>query len=107
MTAEGSAFFGIVFGVEPAHNFGMTTATRLGRFGSWMIRGAAAAVALAFCASAFADADKAQVPLAKEQQAKKTRKVFYVVTGTSAIPQPSERILCPIPTTTNPMQIIR
>jgi hypothetical protein len=85
----------------------MTTATRLSGLGGWLIRGTAAVVALAFCASAFADADKNPVQLSKDQPVKKTRKVCYIVTGSSKIPQPCERFFCPIPTTSGPMDVIR
>jgi hypothetical protein len=63
-------------------------------------------LALAFCASAFAaDPSKNVVLRAQPQQvAKTTKKMCYVVTGSSAIPQPCER-LAAIPTTANPMTI--
>jgi hypothetical protein len=65
-------------------------------------------MALAFCASAFADPSKNVVALAKEQPAKKvTRKVCYTYIGNSPIPQPCDRLASPIPTTAAPMDIIR
>lgn len=84
----------------------MTTATKLSGLGSWLVRGAAAAVALAFCTSAFADSSKPIVQLSKDTT-KKTRKVCYVVISNSAIPQPCDRLQTPIPTTAAPMDIIR
>jgi hypothetical protein len=86
----------------------MTTATRLSGLGRWLVRCTAAATALAFCASAFADPSKDGVPLPKKQPAKKVmRKVCYTYIGNSKIPQPCDRIAGPIPTTAEPMDIIR
>jgi hypothetical protein len=60
---------------------------------------------LAFRASAFAGPSENVVLPAKQQSAQKTvKKVCYVVRGTSAIPQPCDR-LAAIPTTANPMTI--
>ena len=64
-------------------------------------------MALAFCASAFAEPGKNVVQL-KERQAKATvRKVCYTMISNSAIPQPCERLATSIPTTASPMEIIR
>jgi hypothetical protein len=60
---------------------------------------------LAFCASAFAGPSENAVQPATQQSAQSTvKKVCYVVRGTSAIPQPCDR-LAAIPTTANPMTI--
>jgi hypothetical protein len=60
---------------------------------------------LVFCASAFAGPSENAVQPATQQAAQRTvKKVCYVVRGTSAIPQPCDR-LGAIPTTANPMTI--
>jgi len=68
---------------------------------------------LAFCASAFAGpsenvvlpAKQQSVLPAKQQSVQSTgKKVYYVVTASSAIPQPFDR-LAAIPTTATPMKI--
>ena len=68
---------------------------------------------LAFCASAFAGpsenvvlpAKQQSVLPAKQQSIQSTgKKVYYVVTASSAIPQPFDR-LAAIPTTATPMKI--
>ena len=60
---------------------------------------------LAFCASAFADPSENVVLPAKQQSAQRTvKKVCYVVTASSAIPQPCNR-LAAIPTTATPLKI--
>jgi hypothetical protein len=60
---------------------------------------------LAFCASAFAGPNENVVQPATQQSAQRTvKKVCYVVRGTSAIPQPCDR-LAAIPTTANAMTI--
>jgi hypothetical protein len=60
---------------------------------------------LAFCASAFAGPSENVVQPATQQSAQRTaKKVCYVVRGTSAIPQPCDR-LAAIPTTANAMTI--
>ena len=61
---------------------------------------------LAFCASAFAGPSENVVLPAKKQSVQSTvKKVYYVVTASSAIPQPFDR-LAAIPTTANPMIIL-
>jgi hypothetical protein len=60
-------------------------------------------LALAFCASAFADPSKNLVVSSAQQPA--TKKLCYTVTGTSKIPQPCDR-LAAIPTTANHMTIL-
>jgi hypothetical protein len=60
---------------------------------------------LAFCASAFAGPSENVVLPAKQQSVQSTgKKVYYVVTASSAIPQPFDR-LAAIPTTATPMKI--
>jgi len=60
---------------------------------------------LAFCASAFAGPSENVVLPAKQQSVQSTvTKVYYVVTASSAIPQPFDR-LAAIPTTATPMKI--
>jgi hypothetical protein len=59
------------------------------------------AIAIAFCASAFAGPNK-KVELAKQQSQKNTRKVCYTYISGSSILQPCDR-LGPIPTTSYPM----
>jgi hypothetical protein len=74
----------------------------------WSVRYASVVLALAFCTSAFAaDPSKNVVVLpARQQVATKTaKKMCLVVTGSSAIPQPCDR-LAAIPTTANPMLIL-
>ena len=60
---------------------------------------------LAFCASAFAGPSENVVQPPTHQSAQSTvTKVYYVVTASSAIPQPFDR-LAAIPTTATPMKI--
>ena len=60
---------------------------------------------LALCASAFAGPSENVVLPAKQQSVQSTvKKVYYVVTASSAIPQPFDR-LAAIPTTATPMKI--
>jgi len=60
---------------------------------------------LTFCASAFAGPSENAVQPATQQPAQRTvKKVYYVVTASSAIPQPCDR-LAAIPTTATPMKI--
>jgi hypothetical protein len=77
---------------------------------SWLLKGACAIVGLSFCASVWADTDgKNVVALAKPQAVKsqpaKSKKVYLIMIGNSAIPQPVDR-LGMIPTTANPMEIV-
>ena len=66
---------------------------------------------LAFCASAFADPSEnvvqpaTQKPATQQPAQRTVKKMCYVVTGTSRIPQPCNR-LAAIPTTANPMLIL-
>jgi hypothetical protein len=72
-----------------------------------------ALIALAFCASAFADPSK-NVVVAPKASATKTqteaqrvafKKQVYMFISSSGIPQPIERVALPIPTTVVPMFI--
>jgi len=86
-----------------AHNHGMITG--LSRACGWSVRCACVVLALAFCASAFADPSKDVVVRPTQQQVKNTaRKMCFVVESGSRIPQPCDR-LAAIPTTANAMTI--
>jgi hypothetical protein len=82
----------------------MTTVTRHRRLCGWSVAFASAVVSLAFGASAFADASK-NVVIPATQQTKMIRKVCYVMTVASGIPQPCERF-AGVPTTASPIIII-
>jgi hypothetical protein len=93
---------------EKAHIRGMTTTTRPGGLCGWSIWCASVAIFLAFCASAFGGANSGVSPQKKVQSAQKSvRKVCFAHWGSTAIPQPCDRIFGPVPTTTSPMQIVR
>jgi len=82
------------------------TESRPGRVGGWSVRCASVLLALAFCASAFADPSKNVVRVEQAQPVTtSTKKMCYVVAGSSAIPQPCDR-LAAIPTTANHMTIL-
>ena len=71
----------------------------------WPVRCMSIVLALAFCASAFAGPSNSVALPATQQPAQRTvKKMCYVVTGTSRIPQPCNR-LAAIPTTANHMTI--
>ena len=103
----------IVLCPEMLHNPGMKTPFRLSRLVGWMGRCGVALIALAFCASAFADPSKNVVATPKVQASKMqtatqqevARKLYFVFTGGSAIPQPIDRVSGPIPTTASPMLV--
>ncbi|PYI98777.1 MAG: hypothetical protein DMF00_12060 [Verrucomicrobia bacterium] len=83
----------------------MRKGTRLSRVCGWSVRTATGIFALAFCASAFADPSKNVVALPSQPlPAKATKKICYVVTGGSRIPQRCDR-LSAIPTTAHAMDI--
>ena len=98
---------------EMPHNPDMKTPFRLSRLVGWMGRCGVALIALAFCASAFADPSKNVVATPKFQASKMqtatqqevARKLYFVFTGGSAIPQPIDRVSGPIPTTASPMLV--
>lgn len=84
----------------------MTTVTRPSRLCGWSVRRASIVLALAFCASAFADADKDVVLPAKPRNAqKRILKVCYVKSTVSGIPQRCDRF-GGIPTNAIPMDLI-
>jgi hypothetical protein len=105
--------FVIVLRAKVTHHSDMKTPFRLPGLVGWMGRCGVALVALAFCASAFADPSKNVVATPKfeaskmqtaTQQVTKTR--YYIFTGGSAIPQPLDRVSGPIPTTAIPMIVL-
>jgi hypothetical protein len=90
----------------------MKTPFRLPGLVGWMGRFGVALVALTFCASALADPSKNVVATPKVQASKMqmatqqgTKKIYLVLTGGSAIPQPIDRVSGPIPTTASPMVV--
>jgi hypothetical protein len=84
----------------------MTTTLRPGGLRGWSTWCVSVALSLAFCASAFAGSDGNGVQAQKAQEAKKVVRVCYVISDVSAIPQPCDRFAGPIPTTTQPIEII-
>ena len=103
----------IVLCPEMLHNLDMKTPFRLSRLVGWMGRCGVALIALAFCASAFADPSKNVVATPKVQASKMqtatqqevAKKLYFVFTGGSAIPQPIDRVSGTIPTTASPMVV--
>jgi hypothetical protein len=103
----------IVLCPEMPHNPSMKTPFRLSGLVGWMGRCGVALVALAFCASALADPSKNVVATPKVQASKMqtatqqevAKKLYFVFTGGSAIPQPIDRVSGPIPTTASPMLV--
>jgi hypothetical protein len=95
------------------HNPDMKTPFRLSGLVGWMGRCGVALVALAFCASALADPSKNVVEpkaqVSKIQTASRdvvAKKLYFVFTGGSGIPQPIDRVSGPIPTTAIPMLLL-
>ena len=102
----------IVLCPEMLHNLDMKTPFRLSGLVGWMGRCGVALVALAFCASALADPSKNVVEpkaqVSKIQTVPRSavaKKLYFVFTGGSAIPQPIDRVSGPIPTTASPMLV--
>ena len=103
----------IVLCPEMLHNPDMKTPFRLSRLVGWMGRCGVALIALAFCASVLADPSKNVVVEPKAQVSKiqtvpssvVAKKLYFVFTGGSAIPQPIDRVSGPIPTTAYPMLV--
>ena len=93
---------------ERDHNHSMKTGSRLSCPCGWSVRCASVALALAFCASAFAaDPSKNVVLPAQPQRVTKTaKKMCYTLTSTSGIPVACDR-LSAIPTTASPLTIYR
>jgi hypothetical protein len=91
----------------------MKTRFGLPRLAGWMGRCGVALIALAFCASAFADPSKNVVAMPKasatkaqtEAQRLAFKKQLYIFISSSGIPQPLDRVAGPIPTTVVPMFI--
>jgi hypothetical protein len=110
---NGSKLVAIVIVLCPGmlHNPDMKTPFRLSGLVGWMGRCGVALIALAFCASVLADPSKNVVVEPKAQVSKiqtvpssiVAKKLYFVFTGGSAIPQPIDRISGPIPTTASPM----
>jgi hypothetical protein len=91
---------------KPHHNEAVKTVGRPSRLGGWSVRCASVVLALAFCASAFADPSKNVVLRPQTQQVAKTaKKMCYTVTAGSRIPQPCDR-LAAIPTTHGALDIL-
>src|SRR5204863_190634 len=68
------------------HNTAVKTVARPSRLGAWSVRCVGVTLALAFCASAFADPSKEVVLRPQPQRVVKTaKKMCYVVTGDSRI----------------------
>jgi hypothetical protein len=84
----------------------MGKGTKLSRVCGWSVRSAVGIFALAFCASAFADGQSKNVVTLPSQPmpVKTTKKICYVVSGGSRIPQRCDR-LSAIPTTATSMDI--
>jgi hypothetical protein len=105
--------FFIVLRAKVPHNYSMKTRFGLPRLAGWTGRCGVALVALTFCASALADPSKNVVATPKVQASKMqtatqqevTKKLYFVFTGGSAIPQPIDRVSGPIPTTASPMLV--
>jgi len=103
----------IVLFREMPHNTDMKTPFRLSGLVGWMGRCGVALIALAFCVSALADPSKNVVVEPKAQVSKiqtvpssiVAKKLYFVFTGGSAIPQPIDRVSGPIPTTASPMLV--
>jgi hypothetical protein len=93
--------------LEREHNSGMKTRSRFSRLCGWSTRCASGVLALAFCASAFADPNK-NVVVAPDQQITQKRviKICYVRTIASGIPQVCTRFEGLDPTTESPMEVI-
>jgi len=85
----------------------MKRRSRFSRLCGWSARCASGVLALAFCASAFADPNKNVVVASKQQiTEKRVIKICYVKTIASGIPQACIRLEGLDPTTESPMEII-
>jgi hypothetical protein len=111
--AKKFSYFAVVLRLKAEHNFYMKTWFGLPRLAGWMGRCGVALIALAFCASAFADPSKNVVIATKasatnaqtEAQRAAYKKQVYIFVSSSGIPQPIERVVGHIPTTVVPMFI--
>lgn len=88
-----------------ADNFNMKTTTGHLSLCGWLLKGACAMVGLSLCASVWADTDSKNVVAMAKPQPAKSKKVYLIMSSTSAIPQPIERFGV-IPTTASPLEII-
>jgi hypothetical protein len=112
--AKKFSYFAVVLRLKAEHNFSMKTWFGLPRLAGWMGRCGVALIALAFCASAFADPSKNVVVPTKvsatnaqtEAQRAAYKKQVYIFISSSGIPQPIERVAGHIPTTVVPMFIV-
>jgi hypothetical protein len=85
----------------------MKTESNFSRLCGWSVRCASVVLALAFCASAFADPSKNVVVSSTQQIAqKRVIKICYVKTIASGIPQECTRFEGLDPTTESPIEII-
>jgi len=85
----------------------MKRRSRFSRLCGWSARCASGVLALAFCASAFADPNKNVVVTPKQQiTQKRVIKVCYVKTIASGIPQACIRFEGDWPTTESPLEIL-
>ena len=85
----------------------MKTRSRFSCLCGWSARCASGVLALAFCASAFADPNKNVVVAPNQQITQKTViKICYVKTIASGIPQVCTRFQGLDPTTESPMEVI-
>jgi hypothetical protein len=111
--AKKFSYFAVVLRLKAEHNFCMKTRFGLPRLAGWMGRCGVALIALAFCASAFADPSKNVVVPTKasatkaqtEAQQAAFKRQVYIFISSSGIPQPIERVAGHIPTTVVPMFI--
>jgi hypothetical protein len=85
----------------------MKTRSRFSRVCGWSARCASGVLALAFCASAFADPNKNAVVAPNQQiTQKRVITICYVKTIASGIPQACTRFEGLDPTTESPMEVI-
>jgi hypothetical protein len=91
----------LAWNLKRQHNGGMKTGTRFSRLCGWSAQCATCALALAFCASAFAT-DPSKNVVARP----KVIKVCYVKTIASGIPQRCDRLFGTFPTTANAMDVL-
>jgi len=86
----------------------MKIETRFSRLCGWSVPCASCALALAFCASAFASDPSKNVVAQPTQQVAQPRvvKICYVKTIASGIPQRCDRVFGTFSTTANPVEII-
>jgi hypothetical protein len=71
-----------------------------------LITAAAIAMICVFSAAALAGPNEPAGNRSAKQRIRKIRRICYVMTSASGIPEPCDRIRTPIPTTAIPLQII-